>query len=207
MASSSKTSEISTLEVKRWFLLANAMKEEFRHHKELGIDVLVEEYKRELDYLQGLNEDKLSKRITDKVRLQRYDSMAWHNADINLSDAGVWPKMQGMDILLTIGNVSETALEVRKVLEGRSEKDIPPETKKKIESIISIADFIYPRFPVIVFPGGEVREKDYNSWARKNNEPLCKIFDYDIDDGCTRSIAYSLEGIKTIPTLIGKYRN
>ena len=52
---------------------------------------------------------------------------------------------------------------------------------KKRGSIFRWNEFIVPRFPLILFPGGEVREKDYNSWARRENKtPLCKIFKYDI---------------------------
>ncbi|MFZ5955267.1 MAG: hypothetical protein ACOYT4_02480 [Nanoarchaeota archaeon] len=78
---------------------------------------------------------------------------------------------------------------------------------EQIHSIESILDFVYPNFPLVLFPGGEVREKDYNNWVRqeKNNEPFCKIYDFDIDDGCSRAVTYALNGIENVLSFVGSY--
>jgi hypothetical protein len=196
---------ICQLEVKRYFLLANALKDKTKHHKQLGLNILEEEYKRELDWLNGLDDEGLSARITDKIRLKRYDSMNWGKGIKPLENAGVWPKMQGSDISLTTGNVPETARLIGEAIQRNNSK-IPEKLKAKIESMRELSGFVYERFPLIFFPGGEVREKDYNIWARGNDKPLCKIYEFDIDDGCTRAVAYALEGIQEAPVYFGEYR-
>ena len=133
--------------------------------------------------------------------------MNWIYGQQEFSNMGVWPKMKGLDILLTTGNVIETAERVKRVLDERSSLYAPKRLIKQIQSIKKISEFIYEKFPLILFPGGEIREKDYNTWARKNNQPLCSIFDFDIDDGCTRAVAYALKDIKQSPVYFGEYKN
>lgn len=186
----------STREVKRVFLLANAFKEVFRVSRAYSPAELDERYLQIIEQLERLEETEIDYRITDKTRLKRYDSLVWLKGTKGLSRMGVWPKMQGLDILLTTGNVSDTTRGVKKVLEGKSGLVVPEKFKRKLSSVRRNLDFIHSHFPLILFPGGTVREDEYNRWARKSNEPICKIFDYDIDDGCNRAVAYSLEGIK-----------
>ena len=183
-----KIEKSTARDVKTYFILANALRDRARHHKQLGIGVLEEEYKRELDWLNRLDDERLSARITDKVRLKRYDSMKWKTGIKLLENAGVWPKMQGSHISLTTENVPETARLIEESIKINSGK-VPEELRAKIESIRELSDFIYSGFPLIFFPGGEVREKDYNVWAKENNQPLCNIYDFDICSGLFSDIS------------------
>lgn len=196
--------QVTNEEVKRYFLLADAMKRHCKKHRKLGLKVLEEEFERELDYLNNLDDYRLNDRITDKVRLARYNSMNWYRGLESLEKAGVWPKMQGSNISLTTKNVPHTAKSIESVIKDSNK--VPEELKIKIASIREIATFVYGKFPLIFYPGGEVREKDYNVWARENNEPLCEIYNFDIDDGCSRGVAYCLEGVSEAPVYFGEYK-
>ncbi len=208
-----KNIQISNENVKRYFLLANAGKNLF----ESGDDTprLEEKYKRIFDEIFGLTGKELNERITDKVRLARYDRFDWHQGQLPLRDIGPWPKMYSLDARLTTGNIEDTARDIGRVKKGKlvlQYKDKREEDKRnnafnrfleKSRSIRDNLDFVYERFPLILFPGGEIREKDYNTWARENNSPLCKVFGHDLDDGNNRAVSYALEGINHTPCFYG----
>jgi hypothetical protein len=188
--------------VKRHFILANAFKEPAK--RKLRLPELEEEYERLRLEIWGLKSSELDLRITDQVRLARYNSMTWQEGHSFFEDMGVWPKMQGCNISLTLGNVPETARRMANELQTGSQL-IPEDFRFKLASLRDLSSFLYSRFPLVLFPGGEIREKDYNAHARGAGEPICKIFQFDIDDGCSRSIAYELEGINKAPTIFGGY--
>ena len=198
--------KISKTEVKRYFLLANAFKNPAKRKKELGINGLRHEYQKLKEYFLNLKESELDEKFSDKVRLKRYNSMDWYKSEIELEKAGVWPKMKGLDIKLTVGNVPVTTEGVKKILNGKLNLEVPKKFLIQLSSLREIAEFVYENFPLVFYPGGEVREKDYNVWARENNQPLCNIYDFDIDDGCSRAIAYWLNGVKKAPTFFAEYK-
>ena len=119
------------------------------------------------------SERELDEQICDKVRLSRYNSFDWYNSFANFEDMGTWPKMCGIDIRFTIGNLVKTAKMIEEVRngklilkyeEGEYQKrwDALKNLITKIDSIQKNKDLIYERFPIILFPGGEVRQKDYS---------------------------------------------
>lgn len=200
--------KVDRTEVKKYFLLADAGKELFAQGPIFNRNELQEIYSDVLRAYNNLQEEELDEHITDKVRLDRYNSMDWYRCDIALGEMGPWPRMKGLPIEFTIGNIPETARmldECKKgnvsVLEERME--IIRICVKKVRSIITNIDFVRPNFPLILFPGGEIREKDYNVWARENGEPLCRIFRYDIDDGSERAVAYASSGLDKAPVYFG----
>jgi len=201
--------QVSSEDVKKYFLLANAGKNLFGSENDLS--KIGEMYKRVSDEIFNLDVEELNRRITDKTRLARYDSFDWFRGQIPLKDIGPWPKMSGLDLRLTTGNITETARDIEAIRNGEiilpykdkaergKKEDALSEFLKKSNSIRENLDFVYERFPIILFPGGEVREKDYNKWARENSVPLCNIFEHDLDDGNIRAVSYSLEGIDQTP--------
>ena len=204
-----KNIQISNEDIKRYFLLANAGKKLFEH--ENCVSGLKEKYKHILDEIFSLTKEELDEKITDKVRLSRYDWFDWYQGQMPLKDIGPWPKMNSLDARLTTGNIKDTARDIEKVKKGKLV--LPYEDKrekkkrenafcrflKKSNSIRDNLDFVYERFPIILFSGGEIREKDYNTWAQENNAPLCEIFGHDLDDGNNRAVSYALEGIDNAP--------
>jgi len=195
-------------EVKVYFLLADAGKELFAQGPIFNKRELEEYYSYMLGAYNKMEEGELNERITNNVRLNRYDNMDWHKANIKLEEMGSWPEMKGLPIEFTTGNIPEVARMINKFKKREIEvsKDRLEKTKrcaKKLDSIIANVDFVRPNFPLILFPGGEVREKDYNNHARKNAKPLCEIFQYDIDDGSERAVSYSLAGLKDVPCYVG----
>jgi len=119
---------------------------------------------------------------------------------------GVWPKMQGLNIKLTTGSVLDTVEGIQDVLGGKSTLKIPERFLRKSNSIREHSTFLFPRFIPILFPGGEIREKDHNNWAIWNLSPLCDILDHDIDDGNSRITSYALDGVRSMPVYVGKYK-
>lgn len=204
--------------MKKYFLLANAGKKLFKQPRVRLKHSLDDEYKRIVDEISTLEETELDERITDEVRLGRYDNFDWYRGQKALVDIGPWPKMYSLDVRLTTGNVIDTARDIKRVKNGKlvlpyeDRKEMEKRTNafrrflEKSESIRANLDFLYERFPIILFPGGEVREKDYNLWARENNAPLCQIFEYDLDDGNNRAVSYALEGIVSVPCFYGVHR-
>ncbi len=195
-------------EVKEYFLLANAGKRFFKEN--LGKNELEDRYHERLGEFDNMDEKDLDEKFKDKTRLRRYNEMEWYGDNKRLNEMGSWPEMKGLPIEFTTGNVPETARMIDRF--KREEIEVSKESlektrrcAKKLDSIIRHIDFVKPNFPLILFPGGEVREKDYNRHARKNELPLCKIFGYDIDDGSERAVSYSLAGLSDAPVYFGEY--
>jgi hypothetical protein len=201
-----KSIEVDVREPKIAFLLANAFKKIIKNCKKEDIPKLEREYQKFKTKLYSSRESYLNSKFKDPVRLERYNSMDWYKGQMNLENLGVWPEMQGLAIELTIGNVPETAEHVKKALEGKLNGKVPEKFLTKLKSMENISEFIYNNFPLIVFSGGEVREKDHNRWIRVNNliYPECKVYEGDIDDGCSRAIFYELNGIKKAPVYRGR---
>ncbi len=202
--------KINRIEVKKYFLLANAGKGLFK--EKIENNRIQDSYLELLEKFNNMEEEQLNDLFRDKTRLKRYESMEWHKCNVALKEMGSWPKMSGLPIEFTTSNIPETA----KTIDQFNIKHINiPKDKlekilnfiKKSGSIIEHLEFIEPNFPLILFPGGEIREKDYNNWARENNQPLCKIFKYDIDDGNNRAVAYSSSGFKDAPAFFGEYKS
>jgi len=197
---------IKPIEVKRHFLLAEDFRSVFDNPNPSS-DELSRGYEELVDDIWDYDEDALNQRIIDKVRLARYDNSDWdwHSGNVRLEDMGCWPKMKGFPISYTTGNIVETA---RRVSESQDNEKTPKVKRflEKHKSVRKWKDFIFEKFPLILFPGGEVRENDYNRWARDNGQPECEIFAYDIDDGSSRALSYSLMEINEAPCFYGVER-
>jgi hypothetical protein len=213
-------------EVKMHFLLADSFRENFEKPK-TGFLIddtrrLTKEYERLFVKYVELTEIELDELFTDETRLSRYDSLDWYKGDIELSKIGPWPEMKGLDIRLTTGNVPETVRRVREVWydnsnlsnsSNSSNLSIPLAFNQKIDSIINHVNFVYPRFPIILTPGGTERGF-HNQWVRNGGEGLikqgqekdwlCQIYDYDVDSGNARAFSYSALGMDKVDCYFGR---
>ncbi len=63
--------------------------------------------------LHTYHESELNSMITDKTRLERYDSLDWFYGKIALKDVGPWPEMDGLDIRLTTENIPKLSEKYR----------------------------------------------------------------------------------------------
>lgn len=197
--------QIPTIEVKKTFVLAHLFRDIFEN-KNPGINELDDNYHRILESVERLGENELNDKITDKVRLRRYDKMDWYCEIVEFENMGPWPKMEELDIRLTTGNIPRVVTGLTQIFNGNRNLHIPEGFKEKLNSFRKNVRFNHKMFPLILFPGGEVREKDYNNWAIERDEPLCDIFEYDIDDGNNRAVSYVFEGLKDAPAYFGEYQ-
>lgn len=200
--------EVDVREAKIAFLFANVFKCFVKDSKKEDLPELKKQYSRIKSQFYLYTDKNLDSKFKDPVRLERYNSMNWCKGNMELERLGTWPEMQGLAIELTTGNVPETAEHVRKALEGKLNGKVPEKFLNKIKSMENIPEFIYNNFPLVIFPGGEIRERDHNRWIRANNliYPECKVYEGDIDDGSSRAIFYTLNEIKEAPAYIGRYK-
>ncbi|MFA5857043.1 MAG: hypothetical protein WC867_06790 [Candidatus Pacearchaeota archaeon] len=215
-----ETKKVTLNEVKMQFLLADKFREYFEKVPEESIidDIcrLTEEYDKMLRSYEKLSEIEINKLFIDKTRLTRYDSLDWNKGEIELARMGPWPEMKGLDIRYTTGNVPDTVERVKKVWKDRTiynQPKIPRGFYDKINSIKSNFYFVYPRFPIILTPGGTERAF-HNEWVRnggeglikqgQENDWLCQIYDYDVDSGNARAFSYASLNIDRINCYFGR---
>tara|TARA_Y100000310_G_scaffold340625_1_gene437113 strand:+ start:1357 stop:2016 length:660 start_codon:yes stop_codon:yes gene_type:complete len=216
-----KAVRVEASEVKRSFVLADMGKRIFG--KGFGEYMLQKEYNCLEDKVEAFSPEELDKIIgKDENRLRSYNSVDWYfDSMVTLGEMGSYPKMGDLAIGLTLGNIVSTATlfeGIKMASEAISDFDfshyenpesprqnIFPDTIKRTDSIIENIDFVMPKFPLILLPGGMIRGK-YNDWAKDNGESECRLFKYDIDDGNNRALAYVLAGREDAPAFVGKYR-
>jgi len=149
--------------------------------------------------LRSSTEKDLDKRIGNQKRINRYNELNWYHGIVRMEDLGPWPKMQGLDEILTKEDMIKTAQLVRNIdnLEIR-------QLIERLNSIRKKAEFIKARLKPVLVPGGSIREdKRVLRNEKVNNPRQIKRCPYDIEDGNTRCLAYSLEGLKKVEAYIG----
>jgi hypothetical protein len=200
--------QVSREEVKVAFMCVNLFREIFagRESESIPRSELENHYHNTRNYLEGLTEKGISHLMKnqDPVRLARYDSLEWYFGEVEFERMGSWPRMYGLDIRFTIGNIPETARKVKGVINGTYSIPFSEKAQRKFPGQLREVEFNYEHFPIILFPGGTVREEDYNSWARERNKLLCKIFEFDVDDGNGRAISQCISGKEKARAYIGR---
>ncbi len=199
---------VSSIEAKKSHLIADTFKEFINSR-----DFLPQDMKREYELIRERLENMDRQEIDNKVysgfpkRLVKYDSFSWYRAEVNLSDLGVWPKMGNIDLRICQNNLSDTAEKIQQVKDGKLDLYVPEKVFNKIVSIREKVSFLINRFPLILFQGGEIRGNSYTEWVRSTGDPenyaLLERTLYDIDDGNTRAVSYSLAGFRYAPSYIG----
>jgi hypothetical protein len=191
---------VTELEAKRQFLLAFYSGKRFdKRGTGVSLDE-IEEYRTKISKrLEEMGQSQIDRMVETEygARLELYNSLAWARGQIPLAEAGVYPGMKGLDLNLTTGNVIDTAQKIAE-LNGLA----PPGLLECIESISQKLDYTRSRFPLIVVPGGTIRNREkYVGHRTSEQQPI--ISQYDIDDGSTRAIAYALASLTGAPALIG----
>jgi len=183
---------VSPLDVKRYFLLADAGKGlEFKGSNKLE---KIAEMKKEI---WELDEREVNKRI-GRERAEEYDNLEWYADYVGLNKVSPYKGAQGLDERLTSDNIEETARNIRGYENGELNLDYEDdsqekERKEKLDefsdkrkSIRENLDVVYENFPLILVPGDD------------DNEVKCKV-----DDGNSRVIAYSDAGLEAAPSFYG----
>lgn len=205
---------VSRKEVKTLFVAAHLFREKFRGRERevISRSELEDHYHNTLAYLNGLNEEGVSYLLKkeNRKRLKLYDSLNWFKGEAEFENMGPWPRMYGLNIRYTLGNVPETAEKVIGLLNGTYRIPFSEKAGRKFPGQIRETEFNHDHFPLILVPGGTIRENEYNKWARREEEVsgkrklLCKIFEHDVDDGNGRAVSWCINGIKKAPVYIGK---
>jgi len=179
--------KVDRAEVKINYILAQGFKST---HGMLNYDAYHEK-------LREMDEDGLNSFFDGKNRLKRIDSLTWFRGYKDFEDVGSWPGMQFIPENFTLGNLVETSdLVEESVRNGNGSISI-----KLIEKIVSIQDnldYIGERFLPILVPGGLIRSNHQGNLQDFRN------FDYDIEDGNTRMLAYALKGIRQTEVYFGE---
>jgi hypothetical protein len=137
---------------------------------------------------------------------QRYDNYMnseWRLIEINIADCGVWPKMGGLPVKFTQGNLLDTALSVRELLDDRNKITYGASRVLYIQELMDSAKLVLEYIPPIVIEEGVIRN---NKLKNKVKYKKCK---YDIDDGNHRLVALALSGETKVLAWVGKriYKN
>ena len=202
-----RTNQVRVEEVKRMSALNNLGKIFFKLENQSNPQRFEDYYLKKKEELERVGGEDLDKRVGDPVFLNRFDRMAWTIEQVPFEYMGPWPKMHGLPIELTIGNVLDVAQEIRSAKEEgrvisfnsfRELKDcqdiskVPKRLIDKIDGIISRHEFILDNFLPILIPGGVERDSWWNLAIGQNGRPRCKIFPYDIQDGNARCVTAAL---------------
>lgn len=144
----------------------------------------------------NLNTAQLNKRISWSKRLYAYENSDWYLGEVSTAEVGVWSRAGGLPASWTNRSLRETAHKVRLALE-KNPKRLVKRARRAIPNILATnvnrlqkEKYLLP----IIFKG--------NSGTRGRHR-----FKYrakgDIDDGCMRSIALAVSGMKVIRAYIG----
>lgn len=192
---------VKSIEVKRAFVVSDfisAKKDRRKHLTHVPQDVFIAKLKDAKKKALKLKESQLDKIIKDeyKKRLTAYDASVWFVGEMKTSEIGVWKKAGGLPLSWTNGSLVGTAQKVKyaldhnpKLLKKRSRYSIPNMIKTNTH-LLQKEKYLFP----IVFKHGT---------GTKGRKGLKKQLKGDIDDGCMRSIALAVSGIKTIKVYFG----
>jgi len=200
-----KIKKVNVLEVKRCFVVSQLVRKQKFKKRYLGL-LSQKEFLKKLKISKkktfSYSEKKLDKIIADewKKRLKAYNSCDWFIGEVKINEVGVWKKAGGLPLSWTDGLLKETAQKVKdafnknpKLLTKRARQTIPNILKTNVK-LLQKEKYLLP----IVFVGGT---------GTRGRKKLKRQTQYDIDDGCIRSVALAVSGLKTIKAYIGFTRN
>lgn len=195
------TEKVRRIEVKRCFVLSQLIRWKKRHKGHLSI-ITREEYLKKLasanKKIMTFSEKKLDRIIAKEwvKRLHAYNNNQWYMGEVKTNEIGVWKRAGEMPLSWTNGSLAETAASVERALQGRfkrrrirAARAIPGILKTSID-VLQEEKYLLP----IIFKGGTGTE---------GRRGLKRKMKGDIDDGCMRSIALAISGVKTIKAYIG----
>ena len=192
---------IPTIEVKRCFVFSQFVRwhKRFKGHlKMISADEFRKKVANANKEVKSLSQKELDKIISKewKKRLVAYDASDWYLAEVKPSELGVWKRAGELPISWTNRNLVETAKHVNHAIGGklkgrriRATHAIPGILKTSV-GLLQSEKYLLP----IVFEGGT------GTNGRRGLKYQTKG---DIDDGCMRSIALAINGVKSIRVYFG----
>lgn len=196
--------KVSVREVKRAFVIANSIRiqkngrrylgkisegeflRKFQQSKQKGLRMT----NTELDaYVVGAHSKK------DPLRLQAYNASDWYIGEIRPNEVGPWRRSGELPLSWTNQSLKDTADKIRHALEkgqslpGRARHTIPNILATNV-SMLQSEKYLLP----ILFKGGT---------GTRGRSRLKRVMKGDIDDGCMRSIALAVSGVRVIRAYIG----
>ncbi len=194
--------KVSRIEVKRAFVTAQKMRLSHRKRQRylpiLTRKEFLTKLKRSKRTVNALNERQLD-RIIAKEYLKRanaYNNSKWYLVSMSSKELGVWRRAGGLPPEWTCCNLNKTASYVKKGLKINSTR-IRARSKRAIPRIMEFSDIIVKEkrlFPIV-----------FTSNTGTRGRSLCRTKTRgDIDDGCMRTIALAICGIKKFKVYFGK---
>lgn len=193
--------KVSATEVKRCFVIGDLMAAPPRGKRYLGEltpEAFAKKYHAARKRALALKAAQLDRRIAKgwHRRLAAYDASEWHLAQMTPSELGVWKRAGGLPHAWTNQSLAHTAAKVKHALAKnprrltkRARRAIPHMLKNNIESLQK-EKYLLP----IVF------KSDHGTRGRHRLKHRVRG---DIDDGCMRSIALAVSGVKTLRVYFG----
>ena len=205
--------KVDVLEVKRCFVMAQMVRKtkfkklfwgmfNFEFQKEFLKSITTAEFEEKLkvakEKVLKMSERKLDKIIRNewKKRLTAFNNSEWYIGEVSPNEVGVWRRAGGLPLEWTNGSLSETARNVEhaiginsKRLSGRARHSISNMLKINVQQLQE-EKYLLP----IIFKGGT---------GTKGRRRLKRQTAGDIDDGCMRSIALTISGVKSIKAYVG----
>ena len=175
---------LKSLDVKRELLAANEAIGLFEDSNSLDSDNLVQGYGEILVKYVKMDEKNIDSRIRDKKLIALYNKYDWFMTEESLGELLLNRNFSWLGDNIT-KNVNEVAERINFIIKSKNTKNnkIPMEFMNKIYSIHKDISFVSTYFPLIVLPSEHL----------ENSEGY---FNYIIEDGNVRAIAYRLSGIE-----------
>lgn len=192
---------VKNIEVKRAYLISDVVRRSNSKKDFLG-KMTVQQFKNKTTKAKKeilvLPEKVLNTMIakTYTKRLVAFDTCDWYLGTFKATEVGVWRRAGKLPLEWTNGSLKETATYVSKAIATKSGK-LRSRAKSAISSILQtninlIQNEIY--LLPIVFKGNT---------GTKGRKRLKRKMKGDIDDGCMRSIALTIHGVKNIKAYLG----
>jgi len=208
-----KLKKVDVLEVKKCFVISQLIRKQkfnevfvgkfsLKPRKRFLRTTTLEDFKERLKIakieVSAMPEEELDKLIRDEYRkrLVAFDKSDWFLGEIKPSESGVWRRAGNLPLGWTNGSLEETAQKVGHAINIRS-RNLISRAKHVVQNILKLNTHIIQNEKYllpIVFKGNT---------GTRGRRRLKKQMKYDIDDGCMRSIALTISGVKSIKAYIG----
>jgi hypothetical protein len=144
--------------------------------------------------VRRLGEKQVDRMIDYRKRREAYNGAEWFLGFVSPNEVGVWKGAGGLPVSWTRGSLLQTARRVKTALEKNS-RLIKKRAKRAIPAILAFRKILQKEKYVlpIIFKSG------FGTNGRKGLQKMSG----DIDDGCMRSIAFTIAGDKKFLAYIG----
>ncbi len=193
--------KVSAREVKRTFVIANDIRIQKNGRRFLG-RITEEEFRKKFSRSKQKGLRMTTKQLDARVspdwprRLHAYNESDWYLGEVTVNEIGTWKKAGDLPLSWTNGSLKDTADKVRSAIEkdsGRFAKRARRAVKNMLATNVGLLQKEKYLLPII-FKGGT---------GTRGRKGLKRQMKGDIDDGCMRSIALAVHGVKTIRAYIG----